>query len=300
MRKNTIPATPLPCNEDNSIIEIIDNLIDNSTHTPIQTPHELSIIKLSEAETSLSEAIAQLESAKAALQDATTAPQPVVNMDVIDLESEAIRVAAIEAKQALDCRTAQLVLIARRTRVQNAIHAVKNAVEAVNDEVSLLLQNRMKIIEKNLSPMLSGLNEYRHVASALGWRAGTLAEACESIERDYVLDLPEVALPKRMALPNVLAVADVAMNGVATPRPLDGTLMTDLGLYNRGDTGRSFDGDVQALAEKNREAIRIDGIIDGIVDRHDRGRFAAEIQKSTLGGNWVNVTLPTMGSVRAY
>ncbi len=293
MTKQAIPAIPSPCNEDNSIKDLIDNLIDNSTITPIKTPHEIAIEKLSEAESLLNDAILQFEAAKLSVHNATTAPQPVVNMDVIDLESEAIRVAAIEAQQALALRTAELVLTARRQRVQNAIQAVKNAVEAVNEEVSILLQNRMKILENNLSPMLSGLNEFRQVAASLGWRSGSLSEAAECIERDYVLDLPEIDLPRRVPLPDCLAAADTALSGPTAPRPLDGTL-NDRMIYPEGCNSSAFKGDVQDLLVAGREKMRIDSIIEGIVERHDRARFNSDLK------GMINITLPPMGHVHAY
>ncbi len=298
---------------DNSIINIIDNptdliidnsikdIIDSATHTPIQTPHEISIQKLSESEALLNDAILQFESAKAALHDATTATQPVVNMDEIDLESEAIRVAAIEAKLSLNCRTAQLVLTARRQRVHNAVKAVKSAVENVNEEVSMLLQNRMKILEKNLSPMLSGLNEFRQVAAALGWRAGSLAEAAEVIERDYPLKLPAIDLPRRVATPNVLGQADIALNGTVAPRPIEGTL-ADASLFNPHSNGRIQPGDIQNLAEQYRDTLKVDRLIQDVVDAHDNRKFTtapARRPNYSLGG-FVNVTLPTGGSVHAY
>jgi len=339
MRKNTIPALPVattatipvvdtttidavsPCkidksaelsidnSIDNPIIDSIDNTtitpiidsIDNTTITHIKSNHEIAIIKLSETEALLNDAIAQFESAKYAAHNATTAPQPVVNMDVLDLESEAIRVAAIEAQQALALRTAQLVLIARRSRVHNAVKAVKNAVETVNEEVSVLLQNRMKILEKNLSPMLIGLNEFRHVAAALGWRAGTLSEACESIERDFVLDLPDVALPRRVPLPNVLAAADIALNGTSVPKAIEGQL-ADGSQFNPTRNGRIHPGDIQSLAEQYRDSLKVDSLIQDVVSRHDGRKFstANAIRPNYSLGGFINIELPTGGSVNAF
>ncbi len=284
---------------DNSIKDLIDNLID-STITLIQTPHELSIIKLKESEALLNDSIAQFEAAKLSVHNATTAPQPVVNMDEVDLESEAVRVAAIESQQALALRTAQLVLIARRTRVHNAIHAVKNAVEAVNDEVSLLLQNRMKILETQFTPMLTQLNEFRHVAAALGWRSGSLSEAVQIIESDYVLSLPDVTLPRRVQLPNGLAVADIALNGTTAPKPLDGTLQ-DGSLFNSFNNGRIQPDGVQELAEQYRDSLKVDSLIQKVVERHDGRRFtSAPAYKPPSDGAWVNVVLPCGGTVHAY
>jgi len=300
----TIDAA-LPCNIDKStdliIDNPIDNLIDNTTVTLIQTPHEIAIEKLSETEALLNDAILQFEAAKLSVHNATTAPQPVVNMDVLDLESEAIRVAAIEAKLSLNCRTAELVLLARRVRLQNAVKAVKSAVETVNDEVSILLQNRMKILEKNLSPMLTGLNEFRCVAAALGWRAGTLSEACESIERDYVLDLPDVALPRRVATPNCLAAADIALNGTSVSKVLEGTLQ-DGSLFNPTRNGRIQPGDIQNLAEQYRDTLKVDSLIQKVVDAHDNRKFttANAIRPNYSLGGFINIQLPTGGSVRAY
>jgi len=286
---------------DNSIKDIIDNLIDNTTITPIQTPHELSIQKLSETESLLNDAILQFEAAKLSVHNATTATQPVVNMDEIDLESEAIRVAAIEAKLSLNCRTAELVLIARRQRVQNAVKAVKNAVESVNEEVSKLLQNRMVECETHLTQNLLGLNEFRQVAAALGWRSGSLSEACEIIERDYSPILPEVPLPRRVALPNVLAVADIALNGTTVPKPVEGQL-ADGSQFNPTRNGRIQPGDIQNLAEQYRDSLKVDSLIQDVVNRHDNRKFStapARRMDMRLGG-FVNVTLPTGGAVVAY
>jgi len=287
---------------DNSIKSLIDNLIGDTTITPIQTPHEIAIEKLSESEALLNDAILQFEAAKLSVHNATTATQPVVNMDEIDLESEAIRVAAIEAKLSLNCRTAELVLIARRQRLQNAIHAVKNAVESVNEEVSKILVNRMIECEKQLTQNLLGLNEFRQVASALGWRSGTLAEACEIIQRDYNPILPDIDLPRRVALPDCLAKADVALNPLTPPKPMDGQMMADPGLYNRGDAGRRFDGDVQDAMVAGRERMRVDSLLQYMVNRHDGRKFStapARRMDMRLGG-FVNIELPTGGSVRAY
>jgi len=283
---------------DVSIVNPIDNLIDNTTITLIKSNHEIAIEKLSETEALLNDAILQFEAAKLSAHNATTAPQPVVNMDEIDLESEAFRIAGIEAQQALALRTAQLVLIARRQRVQNAVKAVKNAVETVNEEVSVLLQNRMKILETQFTPMLTQLNEYRQVAAALGWRAGTLSEACESIERDYVLDLPEIALPRRVPLPGCLAVADIALDGVVAPR-----VSTD-GRYESlaGNVAIPYAGDVQDLLIHGVQAAKNEKLIQDVVSRHDNRKFTtapARKPNFSLGG-FVNIQLPTGGSVNAY
>jgi len=287
-----------PCNGDKSADLSIDNLIDNSIDNPIKSNHEIAIENLAETESLLNDAILQFEAAKLSVHNATTAPQPVVNMDEIDLESEAIRVAAIEAKLSLNCRTAELVLIARRTRVQNAIHAVKNAVEAVNEEVSKLLVDRMVECETHLTQNLLGLNEFRQVASALGWRSGTLAEACEFIERDYVLTLPDVALPRRVATPNCLAMADVVMAEPAAPK------VSTAGRYESlaGNVSMPFFGDVQDLMVQGAQAAKNEQLIQDMVNRHDGRKFTtapARRMDMRLGG-FVNIELPTGGSVRAF
>jgi len=289
---------PTPDSIDNPIID----LIDNTTITHIKSNHEIAIEKLSESEALLNDAILQFEAAKLSVRNATTAPQPVVNMDVLDLESEAIRVAAIEAKLSLNCRTAELVLIARRQRVQNAVKAVKNAVENVNEEVSNLLQNRMVECETHLTQNLLGLNEFRQVAAALGWRSGSLSEAAALIERDYSPLLPDVTLPRRVATPNCLALADTALNGApVAPKPVEGQL-ADGSLFNPTSNGRIQPDGVQELAEQYRETLRVDGLIQSVVDRHDNRKFTtapAKRMDMRLGG-FVNVTLPTGGAVVAY